>query len=169
MDVVVARVLAPGAAGRAGFAATRLAAAFFATFVDLMGVLLVIAVSPADACVMQLCKHGSALRCRQTSIYTRQHLLQICKEFLPPVFGALVGLLLIRPEARLLHAHCWRRGARARHDLDDAVLCSSRRRRRPHSDCRPASTPMRCWFGPVRRIALTDVVYENRWAQPYRD
>jgi hypothetical protein len=24
-------------------------------------------------------------------------------------------------------------------------------------------------FGPVRRIPLTDVVYENRWAQPYRD
>src|SRR6266704_2926063 len=24
-------------------------------------------------------------------------------------------------------------------------------------------------FGPVRRIALSDVVYENRWGQPYRD
>jgi hypothetical protein len=24
-------------------------------------------------------------------------------------------------------------------------------------------------FGPVRRIALTDVVYEDRWGQPYRD
>ena len=24
-------------------------------------------------------------------------------------------------------------------------------------------------FGPVRRIALTDVVLEDRWGQPYRD
>src|ERR1700736_2376733 len=38
------------------------------------------------------------------SIYPRQYLLQFRKELLPPVLGALVGLLLIRPEARLLHA-----------------------------------------------------------------
>jgi hypothetical protein len=43
--------------------------------------------------------------CRQTSIYPRQDLPQVCKELLPPTLGALVGLLLIRPEARLLHAH----------------------------------------------------------------
>src|SRR5262249_10551222 len=49
--------------------------------------------------------------CRQTSIYPRQELLYLCKELLPPVFGALVGLLLIRPEARLLHAQV---GPRAR-------------------------------------------------------
>src|SRR5262249_8041785 len=42
--------------------------------------------------------------CRQTSIYPRQDLFQVCKELLPPVPGAMVGLLLIRPEARLLHA-----------------------------------------------------------------
>ena len=24
-------------------------------------------------------------------------------------------------------------------------------------------------FGPVRRIALTDVVFEDRWGQPYSD
>jgi hypothetical protein len=24
-------------------------------------------------------------------------------------------------------------------------------------------------FGPVRRVSLTEVVYENRWGQPYRD
>jgi len=24
-------------------------------------------------------------------------------------------------------------------------------------------------FGPVRRIALADVVYEDRWGEPYRD
>src|SRR5580692_5582567 len=32
------------------------------------------------------------------------HAFQACEEFLPSVLGALVGLLLIRPEARLLHA-----------------------------------------------------------------
>src|SRR5258708_23056824 len=40
----------------------------------------------------------------RASLYPRQDLLQVCKELLPPVLGALVGLLLIRPEARLLHA-----------------------------------------------------------------
>src|SRR5258708_40063883 len=40
----------------------------------------------------------------RASIYPRQDLLQVCKELLPPVPGAPVGLLLIRPEARLLHA-----------------------------------------------------------------
>jgi hypothetical protein len=25
------------------------------------------------------------------------------------------------------------------------------------------------WFGPVRRIPLADIVYENLWGQPYRD
>jgi nitroreductase len=24
-------------------------------------------------------------------------------------------------------------------------------------------------FGPVRRVALADVVYEDRWGEPYRD
>jgi nitroreductase len=24
-------------------------------------------------------------------------------------------------------------------------------------------------FGPVRRVPLADVVYEDRWGQPYRD
>ena len=41
----------------------------------------------------------------------------------------------------------------------------------------PAFTPMLCCrsaiqmgrFGPVRYIALTDVVFEDRWGQPYRD
>src|SRR5260370_5890189 len=40
----------------------------------------------------------------RASLYPRQDLLQVCKELLPPVLGALVGLLLIRTEARLLHA-----------------------------------------------------------------
>jgi hypothetical protein len=40
----------------------------------------------------------------QTSIHPRQSLLKRRKEPLPPVPGALVGLLLIGPEARLFHA-----------------------------------------------------------------
>jgi hypothetical protein len=49
--------------------------------------------------------------CRQTSIYPCQYLLQGRKDLLPPALGALVGLLLIRPEARVLHAQV---GPRAR-------------------------------------------------------
>src|SRR5258707_15379980 len=41
---------------------------------------------------------------QQTSICPRRDLFQVRKELLPPKLGALVGLLLIRPEARLLHA-----------------------------------------------------------------
>ena len=25
------------------------------------------------------------------------------------------------------------------------------------------------WFGPVRRVPLADVIYEDRWGEPYRD
>src|SRR5271154_7142942 len=42
--------------------------------------------------------------CGPTSIYPRQYRLQGRNEPLPSAFGALVGLLLIRSEARLLHA-----------------------------------------------------------------
>src|ERR1700676_363249 len=48
---------------------------------------------------------------RRASVYPRQDLLQGRKEPRPPALGALVGLLLIRPEARLLHAQV---GPRAR-------------------------------------------------------
>src|SRR5947209_10979617 len=58
---------------------------------------------------------------RQTSLRPRQDLLQICKEFLPTVLGALVGLLLIAPEARLLHAQV-RPGARRRERPGDDAL-----------------------------------------------
>src|SRR5215469_2604416 len=56
--------------------------------------------------------HGAGLEsCRRTSIHPRQDLLQLRKEPLPPALGSLVGLLLIRPEARLLHTQM---GPRAR-------------------------------------------------------
>src|ERR1700737_2509810 len=57
--------------------------------------------------------------CRQTSIYPRQDLLQVCKELLPPVLGALVVLRLIRPEARLLHAQVCPRARRGESPSDD--------------------------------------------------
>src|SRR6266704_1438366 len=59
--------------------------------------------------------------CRQTSVYPRQDLLQVGKEPLPPVFGALVGLLLIRPEARLFHAQVGPRAGRGESPNDDTL------------------------------------------------
>src|ERR1700681_4424906 len=59
--------------------------------------------------------------CRHTSVYPRQDLLQVCKELLPPVLGALVGLLLIRPEARLLHAQVGPRARRGESPSDDTL------------------------------------------------
>src|SRR5580700_5527604 len=59
--------------------------------------------------------------CRQTSLYPRQDLLQVCKELLPPALGALVGLLLIRPEARLLHAQVGPRARRGESPSDDTL------------------------------------------------
>ena len=38
---------------------------------------------------------------------------------------------------------------------------------RPSAKSKPSHPMGR--FGPVRRIALTDVVFEDRWGQPYRD
>src|SRR6266571_1629987 len=67
------------------------------------------------------CSHPSFELCRQTSIYPRQDLLQGRKEPLPPVLGALVGLLLIRPEARLLHAQVGPRARRGESPSDDTL------------------------------------------------
>src|SRR5258708_17409196 len=55
------------------------------------------------------------------SICPRQNLLQICKELLPAEFGALVGLLLIRPEARLLHAQVGPRSHGGERPGDDTL------------------------------------------------
>src|ERR1700676_5453567 len=51
----------------------------------------------------------------------RQYLLQGRKELLPPALGALVGLLLIRLEARLLHAHVGPRARRGESPSDDTL------------------------------------------------
>src|SRR6266436_7092193 len=59
--------------------------------------------------------------CRQSSVYPRQDLLQVCKEPRPPGLGALVGLLLVRPEARLLHAQVGPRAHRGESPSDDTL------------------------------------------------
>src|SRR3984893_2432156 len=66
--------------------------------------------------------------CRRTSVYPRQDLLQVYKELLPPVLGALVSLLLIRPEARLLHAQVGPRARRGDSPTDDTLETISRPR-----------------------------------------
>src|SRR5271166_3917323 len=70
--------------------------------------------------------------CRHTSIYPRQYLLQGRKELLPPALGALVGLLLIRPEARLLHAQVRPRARRGESPSDDTLETIGRPRVRQH-------------------------------------
>src|SRR3954468_3672153 len=62
------------------------------------------------------------------SLCPRQDLLQLCKELLPAVPGALVGLLLIRPEARLLHAQAGPRAGRGECPGDDTLEAISRPR-----------------------------------------
>src|SRR5580692_4724614 len=76
--------------------------------------------------------------CRQTSLYPRQYLLQGRKELLPPALGALVGLLLIRPETRLLHAQVGPRARRGESPSDDTletIGCSRVRQRFVRLDC----------------------------------
>src|SRR5271166_6733707 len=69
--------------------------------------------APPDRTSFELCRH--------TSIYPRQYLLQGRKELLPPALGALVGLLLIRPEARLRHAQVGPRARRGESPSDDTL------------------------------------------------
>src|SRR4051795_9390983 len=57
---------------------------------------------------------------RQISLPPRHHLLQVAKELLPPELGALIGLLLIAPEARLLHAEVGPRASRSESPGDHA-------------------------------------------------
>src|ERR1700726_2757593 len=76
----------------------------------------------AVVCKQALFSTGPSFElCRQTSIYPRQYLLQGRKELLPPALGALVGLLLIRPEARLLHAQVGPRARRGESPSDKTL------------------------------------------------
>src|ERR1700731_2512671 len=63
-----------------------------------------------------------------TSVDPRQDLVQVCEERLPPVGGALVGLLLIRPEARLLHAQMGPGAPRGERPGDDSLKTVGRPR-----------------------------------------
>src|ERR1700694_3799842 len=70
-----------------------------------------------------LCCEGPGFElCRQTSVCPRQDLLQVCQELLPPALGALVGLLLIRTEARLLHEQVGPRARRGESPSDDTLI-----------------------------------------------
>src|SRR5712671_784780 len=71
--------------------------------------------------LMIMRRSGSGELCWQSSICPRQDLLQVRKELLPPELGALVGLLLIRPEARLLHAQVGPRARRCESPSDDTL------------------------------------------------
>jgi hypothetical protein len=55
------------------------------------------------------------------SVQPCDNLLQAADEPLPPALGALVGLLLIRPEARLLHAQVGPRACRGESPSDDTL------------------------------------------------
>src|ERR1700730_3922142 len=57
----------------------------------------------------------------EASVYRRHNLLQGRKEPRPPALGALVGLLLIRPEAGLLHAQVGPRACRGEGPSDDTL------------------------------------------------
>src|SRR5260221_13632136 len=57
----------------------------------------------------------------QVKTYTVQYLHQRREELLPPVLGARVGRLLIRPEARLLHAQLGPRARRGESPGDDPL------------------------------------------------
>src|SRR5437879_4222782 len=60
-------------------------------------------------------------RAGRASISPRQYLLQGSEEPRPPALGALVGLLLIGPEARLLHTQMGSRARRGERPGDDTL------------------------------------------------
>src|SRR5437016_2108490 len=55
------------------------------------------------------------------SLHPRQHLFETCEEFLPTEPGAMKSLLLVRTEARLLHAQQRPRAGWRQRPGDDAV------------------------------------------------
>src|SRR3984893_16738773 len=104
--------------------------------------------------------------CRQTSIDPRQDLLQVCKEPRPPALGARVGLLLIRPEARLLHAQVGpraRRGERPGHHTLETIGRPRVRQRFVRLDCQDLtvdSAPVCTKIETVTHDWLEIVLYE---------
>src|SRR3954470_18331148 len=70
--------------------------------------------------LLSLARHAGPAG-RRTSIRPRQNLLQAGKEFWPAEFGALVGLLLVRPEADLFHAQVSAGAGRGESPGDDTL------------------------------------------------
>src|SRR5262249_57536033 len=73
-----------------------------------------------------------------TAMWEREGLLQACKEPRPSVLGAQIGLLLIRPEARLLHAQVGPRARRGESPGDNTLEtkgCPCVRQRLVRLDC----------------------------------
>src|ERR1700719_2611319 len=103
---------------------------------------------------------------RRASVYPRQDLLQGRKEPLPPVLGALVGLLLIRPETRLLHAQVGPRARRGESPSDDTLETISTPRVRQRSvrldglDLAVDSTPVCAKIETVAYDRLEVVLHE---------
>src|SRR6476660_1554350 len=110
---------------------------------------------------------------RRASIHPRQDLLQVCKELLPPALGALVGLLLIRPEARLLHAQVGPRARRSESPGDDTLETIGRPRVRQRfvrldgHDLTVDSAPVRAKIEPVvhhgLEIVLNQPLLDQVW------
>src|SRR5713226_673250 len=74
----------------------------------------------------------------RASVYPRQDLLQVCKDLPPTALGAPVGLLLIRPEPRLLHAQVGPRARWGESPSDDTLETIGRprvRQRFARLDC----------------------------------
>src|SRR5437868_6303511 len=116
---------------------------------------------------------STSFYCAATSIYPRQDLLQVCKELLPAVLGALVGLLLIRPEARLLHAQMGPRARRGERPSDDALEAHGAPRVRqrlvrldgldPAVDGGPVSTKIETVVHDRQAIVLHQPLLDEVW------
>jgi hypothetical protein len=88
------------------------------------------------------------------------------KELLPAALGALVGLLLIRPEARLFHPEISHRAGRGKGPLDDTLEAIGRPRVRQRIvwfDCQDLtvdSAPVRTKFEKVAYNGLEVVLHQ---------
>src|ERR1700693_2975280 len=100
------------------------------------------------------------------SIHPRQYLLQVSTELPPSALGALVGLLLIRPEARLLHAQVGpraRRGESPRDDTLETIGAPRVRQRFVRLDCQNLTvnrTPVCAKIETVAEDRLEVVLHE---------
>src|SRR5260370_21118621 len=92
-------------------------------------------------------------------MYRRKYMIQRRKDPLRPALGALVGLLLIRPEARLLHAQVGPRARRGERPSDDTLEAIGRprvRQRFVRLDCQDLTVDS----APVR--AKSETVVHDR-------